>query len=175
MKVSQLADVVRALLSPSHIRHRFSSLGHTMYEHVVWRFTMRHGRGLRVHPTASIRYPRNVTVGDNSHINMYCSVWAGEKSRITLGDNLLMGPCVQIYAGKHGIRLGELMTSQPRVYEDTTIGNDVWLCGGCVVTGGVKIADGVVVAANAVVTKDITEANSIVAGVPAKVIGKRHP
>jgi len=67
------------------------------------------------------------------------------------------------------------MTSQPRVYEDTTIGNDVWLCGGCVVTGGVKIADGVVVAANAVVTRDITEANSIVAGVPAKVIGKRQP
>jgi acetyltransferase-like isoleucine patch superfamily enzyme len=43
------------------------------------------------------------------------------------------------------------------------------------VTGGVTIADGVIVAANAVVTRDVLEENSIVAGVPAKAIGKRKP
>jgi len=175
MKLRQLADAVRALLSVSHVGYRISLLGHAMHEHVVWRFTMKHGKDLRVHPTASIRNPRNITVGNNSHINMYCCVWAGEESKITLGDNLLMGPCVQIHAGRHGTKLGQAMTFQPRIFEDITIGNDVWLCAGCVITGGVTIADGVIVAANAVVTKDVTEENAIVAGVPAKVIGKRRP
>jgi len=175
MKLRQLADALRALFSISHVHHRISALGYTMHEHVVWRFSMTRGKNLRVHPTASIRNPRNITVGNNSHINMYCSVWAGGESKIALGDNLLMGPCVQIHAGRHGIKLGRPMTFQQRVFEDITIGNDVWLCGGCIITGGVTIADGVIVAANAVVTKNVTEENAIVAGLPAKVIGKRQP
>ena len=44
---------------------------------------------------------------------------------------------------------------------------------GQIVLQGVKIGKGSVVAAGAVVTKDI-EPYSIVAGVPAKVIGKRN-
>ena len=65
------------------------------------------------------------------------------------------------------------MMKQPLDYRDIIIGNDVWLCGGCVVTAGTKITDGVIVAANAVVTHDIAEPYVIVAGVPAKIIGKR--
>lgn len=173
MRTEQLLDVVRAMFSLSHIRHRISSVGYAMHEHVVWRFRMKYGKDLRVHPTASIRYPQNITVGNNSHINMYCSVWAGESSKITLGDNLLMGPNVQIHAGRHGTKLGEPMTFQPRIFQDVNIGDDVWLCGGCIVTGGVTIANGVIVAANAVVTKDVLEENAIVGGVPGKVIAKR--
>ena len=211
MKVKQLLDALRAVFSPGHLGYRISSLGYAMHEHVVWRFRMTHGRDLRVHPTASIRYGENITVGNNSHINIHCCLWAGRSAKITLGDNLLMGPGVQIYAGRHGTKLGQPMTFQPRVFEDVTIGNDVWLCGGCRITTmkklillflllpvfvfgqyinivknptfssdtwwgkhtGVTIADGVIVAANAVVTKDILEANAIVGGVPAKVIGMR--
>lgn len=173
MRIKQLLDALRAAFSPGHLGYRISSLGYAMHEHVVWRFKMTHGRDLRVHPSASIRYGENITVGNNSHINMYCCVWAGKSAKITLGDNLLMGPGVQIYAGRHGTKLGEPMTFQPRVFEDVRIGNDVWLCGGCIITGGVTIADGVIVAANAVVTKDILEENAIVGGVPAKVIGMR--
>ena len=43
-----------------------------------------------------------------------------------------------------------------------------------IVLQGVKIGKGAVIAAGSVVTKDI-EPYSIVAGVPAKVIGKRNP
>ncbi len=66
------------------------------------------------------------------------------------------------------------MTLQPRLYADVIIGNDVWLCAGCIITAGVIIADGVVVAANAVVTKSIDEENVVVGGVPARIIGRRE-
>ncbi len=50
-----------------------------------------------------------------------------------------------------------------------TIGNNVWLGCRCIVLKGVHIGDGAVVAAGAVVTKDVP-ANSVVGGVPAKII-----
>ena len=54
---------------------------------------------------------------------------------------------------------------------DITIGNDVWIGGHSTILPGVSIGDGAVVAAGAVVTKDV-EPNTIVGGVPAKVIKK---
>jgi acetyltransferase-like isoleucine patch superfamily enzyme len=53
------------------------------------------------------------------------------------------------------------------------IGRGVWLCTNSIILNGVTIGDGAVVSAGAIVTKDVLE-NTIVAGVPAKVISSRH-
>ena len=53
--------------------------------------------------------------------------------------------------------------------EAPVIGNDVTVTTGAIVIGDVRLGDGAVIAAGAVVTKDVPE-NTIVAGVPAKVI-----
>ena len=50
-----------------------------------------------------------------------------------------------------------------------TIGNNVTICCGAKVLGGVTIGENVIVGANAVVVKDVP-ANSVVGGVPAKII-----
>jgi acetyltransferase-like isoleucine patch superfamily enzyme len=55
------------------------------------------------------------------------------------------------------------------------IGDDVWLGANSVVTAGTRIANGVIVAAGAVVTKDVTEEDVIVGGIPARIIGRRQP
>ena len=52
------------------------------------------------------------------------------------------------------------------------IGNDVWVGYNATIMGGVKIGDGAIVASGALVNSDV-EPYSIVAGQPAKVIGKR--
>lgn len=57
-------------------------------------------------------------------------------------------------------------------YQETTIGNDVWIGANSSIKYGVKIGDGAIIAAGAVVTKDV-EAYSIVGGVPAKFIKYR--
>lgn len=54
-----------------------------------------------------------------------------------------------------------------------TIGDNVFLGSGAKIIGEVHIANGCIIGANAVVTKDFLEENSIIAGVPAKVIGYR--
>lgn len=51
------------------------------------------------------------------------------------------------------------------------IGDRVWIGSGAVVLKGVTIGDGAVVAAGAVVTADV-EAGAVVAGVPARAVGR---
>jgi acetyltransferase-like isoleucine patch superfamily enzyme len=114
-------------------------------------------------------------VGKNSHINHLCCVWAGEASKIVLGDNLLMGPGVGLFASNHGMVKGQPMTFQERKEASIVIGDDVWLGAHSVITAGTRIANGVIVAAGAIVTRSITRENVIVAGIPAKIIGERPP
>src|SRR6478672_11593698 len=48
-------------------------------------------------------------------------------------------------------------------YEETTIGNDVWIGANALIKYGVNIGDGAIIAAGAVVTKDV-EAYTVVGG-----------
>ena len=56
--------------------------------------------------------------------------------------------------------------------EAPKIGNDVYIGPGAVLYGNIAIADGCYIGANAVVNKSYDEPYSIIAGIPAKVIGK---
>jgi acetyltransferase-like isoleucine patch superfamily enzyme len=164
------------------IRHAFSlrflvsliySFAYYIHEHVVWRASVHAERDVRIHATASIRNAQNVHVGKNSHINHMCCVWAGENSKIIMGDNLLMGPGVCMFSSNHSMSDGQPMSFQERKEASIVIGDDVWLGALSVITAGTHIADGVVVAAGAVVTRSITRERVIVAGIPAKIIGQR--
>lgn len=166
-------EVVRHTLSPRFIVSVLYSFAYYIHEHVVWRAHIHAAKDARIHATASIRNAQNVYVGKNSHINHLCCVWAGDSSKIVLGDNLLMGPGVCLFAGNHSMMQGEPMTFQARNEASIVIGDDVWLGAHAVVTAGTHIANGVVVAAGAVVTRSISEENVIVGGIPAKIIGKR--
>ena len=143
-----------------------------VHDHIAPKSQMKKGGDVRIHPTASLRYGKNIHLGKNSHINQYCCIWASGNSKIILGDNVLMGPGVKIFSSNHGIAKGSVMNRQPWVEEDIIIGNDIWIGANAVVVAGVKINDGAIIAAGAVVTKDIP-AYSIAGGIPAKVISER--
>ncbi len=169
----QKLEALRSLLSIDFLRSIAERLGYYLHDQVAWRGKIHLAGSARIHPTASIRNPQNVYVGENSHINHMCCIWAGDHSCIRLGSNLLMGPGVMMFAGNHGMSRDMPMTHQPRHEGDIVIGDDVWLGAGVVVTTGVHIADGVVVAAGAVVTKSIDAPYSIVGGIPARALGSR--
>lgn len=166
-------EVIRSILSPHLLTSLIYSLGYYIHEHVAWRSQIHAAKDARIHATASIRNAQNVYVGENSHINHLCCVWADVNSKIVLGDNVLMGPGVGIFASNHSLIRGQPMTFQERKEASIVIGDDVWLGAHSVITAGTHIANGVVVAAGAVVTRSITQEYAIVGGVPAKVIGER--
>lgn len=85
-----------------------------------------------------------------------------------IGDYVMIGPHTLIATVNHPIspmgRRKYLSVAKP-----VTIGNDVWIGGNVTILPGVTIGNNVIVAAGAVVTKDVPD-NSLVGGVPAKLI-----
>lgn len=132
------------------------------------------GARVKISPTAFLKFPEHIEIGDDSFINHLCSVWASEKASIRIGRNVLFGPGVTVVCSNHSIAAGQLIREQEGDDADVTIGDDVWLGAHVVVTPGVTLGHGCVVGAGAVVTRDLP-ANSICMGVPATVRGYRKP
>jgi len=130
------------------------------------------GKGAKILPTVFFKHPEMIQIGDHSFINHLCSVWASPGGPITIGSNVLLGPCASIISSNHGVARGKLIRNQPGRDAPINIGDDVWLGANVVVTAGVSIGEGAVVGAGAVVTCDLPPM-SICAGVPARVIGYR--
>lgn len=105
-----------------------------------------------------------IAVGRNVFINSCCNFQ--DQGGITIGDGSQIGHKVTLATLNHGIAPDERQTLAP---SPITIGKNVWVGAAATVVPGVTIGDNSIVGAGSVVTKDIP-ANTIVAGVPARVI-----
>jgi len=95
-------------------------------------------------------------------------------AKITIGNNVLIGPYAIFNSGSHLYSSkSRLIDEQGHKYGQITVEDDVWVGAHACILPGVTLAKGSVVAAGAVVTKSVT-AYTVVAGVPAKVIGVRN-
>ncbi|GAA0677613.1 sugar O-acetyltransferase [Rheinheimera tangshanensis] len=119
-----------------------------------------------IEPNFFCDYGYNIELGKNFYANHHCVILDAAKVRI--GDDVLLGPGVQIYTVTHPLDAAQRKTGLEKGLA-VTIGNSVWVGGGAIILPGVSIGEGAVVAAGAVVTKDVP-AYVVVAGNPAKVI-----
>jgi len=110
-------------------------------------------------------------MGDRSNIGPYC--YLGASGGITIGNDVMMGPRVSIYAENHNYKDAQVsMRRQGSTRLGIVIEDDCWLGGNSIILDGVTVGRGSIVAAGAVVTRDVPP-YSIVAGNPARVIRSR--
>jgi acetyltransferase-like isoleucine patch superfamily enzyme len=109
-------------------------------------------------------FGENIHIGKNVFINHACTFM--DRGGITLEDNVLIGPKVNLITTNHPINPAERRAtiSQPIV-----IKKGAWIGVGATILPGVTIGENSIVAAGAVVSKDVPD-NTIVGGIPAKFI-----
>ena len=122
--------------------------------------------GAWIEPHFYCDYGYNITTGKNFYANHGLVIL--DAAPVTFGHDVMLAPGVLISTATHPLdvvkRNKGIATAKP-----ITIGNSVWIGMGAKILEGVNIGDNAVIAAGAVVNKDVP-ANTLVAGVPAKVI-----
>lgn len=121
---------------------------------------------LRLVPPFHTDCGKNIHIGENVFINSNCTMQ--DQGGVYIGDNVLIGHNTCLLTLNHNENPKKRANLIPSPIK---IGNGVWLGSNVTVLPGVTIGDGAIVAAGAVVTRDVDE-NTIVAGVPAKVMRK---
>lgn len=138
-------------------------------------------QSLIVGPSCFIAAPNRLDIGRDVSMGRNC--WIACDGHI--GNGVLISSYVMI-AGRydHDLRSVGLPISRAGwIYNNNfsekalqktilTIGDDVWIGVGSIILSGIVIGQSSVIAAGSVVTCDVPE-NTIVAGNPAKAIGKR--
>jgi maltose O-acetyltransferase len=124
------------------------------------------GEGAYVKPPLSVDYGENISLGDRVFVNY--NLTALDVAAITIGDDCLLGPNVQLLTPTHPVAI-EPRRDKLEAALPITLGRNVWLGGGVIVCPGVTIGDNSVVGAGSVVTRDIP-ANVVAVGNPARVI-----
>lgn len=111
-----------------------------------------------------------VEVGEQTFLGRGTELDISEE--LVIGRHVLIAPGVFITDHNHRIEAGTLISQQGCVSRPVAVGDDVWIGARSVILAGVTIGRGAVVGAGAVVARDVPE-NTIVAGVPARVIRHR--
>lgn len=108
----------------------------------------------------------DVVIGDATRIGIHCTVIGP----VTIGSHVNLAQGITVTALNHNFNDPSLRIDEQGVStKAVVIGDDVWIGANAVILPGVTIGSHVVVAAGAVVTKDVP-ANTLVGGVPAKII-----
>lgn len=123
--------------------------------------------------TNPIKYwrSRGAVIGKNCKIDVRANL-GSEPYLIKMGDNVRLTAGVDIYTHDGGLWVVRRLNKD---YEDADlfgrviIGNNVHIGSNASIMPGVKIGNNCIIGVGAVVTKDVPD-NSVVAGVPARVI-----
>lgn len=124
------------------------------------------GENVHFEKSMSIDYGINTKLGSHVFINFNFVLL--DCAPVSIGDHVFIGPNVQIYTAHHPLDAAS-RDLHIGFAEPITIGNHVWIGGGCVILPGVTIGDGAVIGAGSVVTKDIP-ARMIAVGNPCRPI-----
>jgi acetyltransferase-like isoleucine patch superfamily enzyme len=117
-----------------------------------------------IFPPFYTNFGRFISLGKNVFINHACSFL--DIGGITIEDDVQIGPRVNLTTENHPLDPSDRTTL---LLQPIVIKRNAWIGAAATILPGVTIGENAVVAAGAVVSRDVP-ANTVVAGVPAKVV-----
>jgi acetyltransferase-like isoleucine patch superfamily enzyme len=138
---------------PAEIRALLSQITDSQIDESVAVFTPLH-----------INYGKHTKIGKNVFINFDCTFL--DLGGITIEDNVLIAPKVNLLSEGHPV---SPENRQALVPKSIHIKRNAWIGANATILPGVTIGENAIVASGAVVSKDVPD-NTIVGGIPAKII-----
>jgi acetyltransferase-like isoleucine patch superfamily enzyme len=180
------------MLTPKYARLGLRYLFRRLFTVAGWRWAtdglVFFGRGLelQISKRGTIRFGRLTWIGDGTKIRCHeGEVEIGAKTvigqevtisaykRVRIGEQCVIADRAMFIDFDHGVTEVERPIREQGIYKrEVVIGSNCWIGYGASFLRGVTVGDNSIVGTYAVVTKDVP-ANSVVAGIPAKVIRKR--
>ena len=115
-------------------------------------------------------YGCHIEVGNNFFANFNCIFL--DCNYIKMGNNVFLGPAVQIYTAFHPVAAEERIKG-PELALPVIIGDNVWIGGGSIICAGLTIGSNTTIGAGSVVVRDIPS-GVVAAGNPCRVIRTIH-
>lgn len=132
------------------------------------------GEGAYLQGPIYFDYGIHTSLGKSFYVNSNFTVL--DVCRVTIGDNVFIGPNVSIFTPIHPLRwqdrnmyVSEKGTMTNKEYgAPVTIGDNCWIAGNVTILAGSKIGSGCVIGAGSVVSGEIPD-HSVAYGVPCRV------
>jgi maltose O-acetyltransferase len=129
------------------------------------------GEDTEIRPPLYVDYGSHIRIGARCFANF--GLVALDVAEITIGDDVQIGPNVQLLTPTHPVEPGPRRAKWESA-RPITIGDNVWLGGGAIVLPGVTIGENTVVGAGSVVARDLP-ANVVAVGNPTRVVRTLGP
>lgn len=116
------------------------------------------GSHVMIRPSSyyGVEYGEGMEIGENSSIGPYSFV--GCSGKIKIGNNVMIGPRVSLFAENHNFsNTEETIKEQGVARKGIIIEDDCWIGSGVIILDGVRIGKGNIIAAGTLVSKDIPD------------------
>ena len=114
----------------------------------------------------------HIHIGNNVGIGAFAYLGGG--GGLTIGDDCIIGQYLSCHPENHNYeQTDRLIREQGVTRKGIIIGKNCWIGSKVTILDGVTIGENCIIAAGAVVTKDMPS-NSVIGGVPAKVLKSRN-
>jgi maltose O-acetyltransferase len=124
-----------------------------------------------IEPPFFCDYGVHIFAGDRLYMNFGCVVL--DVNEVHLGDNVFLGPKVQIVTATHPVEAAERIRG-PELGYPVRVGNNVWIGAGAIICPGVTIGHDTTIGAGSVVVKDLP-AGVLAVGNPCRVVRALGP
>lgn len=131
------------------------------------------GTGIVIKDGVTFKFPSEIKIMDGVKIAEHCYLVG--LGGLEIGKNTLIGAGTKIATTTHNFAdIDTDITYQGISYKSIRIGANVWIGFNVVILSGSEVDRGSIIGANAVVTGNKIDDNSIMLGVPAKLKRKRN-
>ena len=131
-------------------------------------FGARVGKGAKIMPSTRIWAPWHLVLGEEACLSHDVDCYS--VAQVNVGAHATVSQRAFLCTATHDIQDPHMKL----ITAPVTIGDGAWICAGAYIAPGLTVGEGAVAGARAVVTRSV-DAWTIVAGNPARPIGKRGP